>query len=186
MLMSLFTAVLTIMVGMASYAAGTTAAAKGRAYSVGAADLLAVLLVWLLLFTLRPLVDGHGWMLLLTVGVGWLVGWVVGLFRQRGQGNHAALPASELPEHAREKVVTAVVANPFKRAWQWWQAFSLRMGNTQGRLLMGFFYFLVVTSFALIVRLFSDPLTHKNSPSQSNWHSKEALDRTIETAQEQG
>lgn len=185
MFWTFFTAVLIIMLGMVSYAAGTTVAAKKGEYGVGGADLLAVLGLWGLLFGLRPWV-GHAELLLLIIALGVVWGWLVGSLRQRGQTGFAALPESELPEHAREKEATAVVTNPFKRAWQGWQAFSLRMGNTQGRLLMGFFYFLIVTPFGLGVRLFSDPLNSKNAPNQSNWQNKEAIDLTVESAREQG
>jgi hypothetical protein len=45
-----------------------------------------------------------------------------------------------------------------RRLLNGWKAFSRRMGNYQGRLILAFFYFVVVLPFGLLVRLFADPL----------------------------
>ncbi len=45
-----------------------------------------------------------------------------------------------------------------RTSWGRWQRFAVRMGNFQSRLLMGFFYFGIVTPFALLSRLAHDPL----------------------------
>jgi len=122
-----------------------------------------------------------------TIGVGVVVGYLVAAVRLAGRKDIYALPTSELPEHAREKTeATAVPGNILKRGWRRWTDFAGRMGEVQGRLLMGFFYFLVVTPFGLIARLFTDPLAIKKSPPQSNWHAKESTDLTLEAAKEQG
>ncbi|MBD0321263.1 MAG: hypothetical protein ICV87_13060, partial [Gemmatimonadetes bacterium] len=38
-------------------------------------------------------------------------------------------------------------------AWSAWKRFGARMGNFQGRMMMGIFYFLVLTPFALLSRM---------------------------------
>jgi hypothetical protein len=50
-----------------------------------------------------------------------------------------------------------------------WKAFSHRMGNYQGRLILAFFYFIVALPFGLLVRLFSDPLALRKPAA---WHEK--------------
>jgi hypothetical protein len=60
------------------------------------------------------------------------------------------------------------------------------MGNVQGRFLMGFFYFIIVTPFGLGFRIFTDTLGIKKAPKGSGWTEKEPLGATLEEAQEQG
>ena len=96
------------------------------------------------------------------------------------------IPKSELPEHAREKLAVGAESNAFKQFWLRWNAFASIMGNVQVRIIMGFFYFIVVTPGGLVMRVFSDPLEIKKQPAISNWTSKEATDTSIEAAKEQG
>jgi hypothetical protein len=178
--------IVLILLTMVSYASGITLAAGRREYPTAVLDLFIVAGLWLLLFWLRPQVERLP-LLAITVGLGVVVGYLVGAVRLARQQDAHALPQSELPEHAREKEGdTAVSGNLFKRGWQRWSDFAGRMGNVQGRLLMGFFYFFIVTPFGLGIRLLSDPLTSKKSPTQSNWHPKESIDMTLDSAKEQG
>lgn len=180
--------IVLILLTMVSYASGVTLAANQREYPVAVFDLLIVAGLWLILFWLRPQLS-HLPLLAVIIGLGVVVGYLVGAVRLAGRQDVYTLPASELPEHAREKegeADTAVPPNIFKRGWRRWNEFAGRMGNVQGRLLMGFFYFLVVTPFGLGMRLLSDPLAIKKSPPHSNWHPKENTDLTLEAAKEQG
>lgn len=186
-MLSFFSVLIVIFLTMVSYASGVTLAANRREYPTAVLDLLIVAGLWLLLFWLRPQV-GHLPLLAVTIGLGVVVGYLVGAVRLAGRQDVYTLPASELPEHAREKggEETAVSTNIFKRGWRRWNDFAGRMGNVQGRLLMGFFYFFIVTPFGLGMRLLSDPLAIKKSPPHSNWHPKESTDLTLEAAKEQG
>jgi hypothetical protein len=185
-MLELLSVIVLILLTMVSYASGITLAANRREYPTAVLDLLIVAVLWLALFWLRPQLDRLP-LLAVTIGLGVVVGYLVGAVRLAGYKDAHVLPSSELPEHAREKVAdTAVPHNIFKRGWQRWNNFAGRMGNVQGRLLMGFFYFIVVTPFGLGTRLFSDPLAVKKPPPRSNWHPKESTDLTLEAAQEQG
>ncbi len=184
-MLALVSMIIPILLAMVSFAAGITLAAKQREYPVAVVDLLGVIGLWLFIFWVRPQFS-HLLLLLVTLGVGILVGYVVGVVRLAGHHEANVLPKSELPAHAQEQAVTAVSPNLLKRAWQRWNDFAGRMGNVQGRLLMGVFYFVFVTPLGLGVRLFSDPLTTKKQPTQSNWQPKEASDLTLEAAREQG
>jgi hypothetical protein len=55
---------------------------------------------------------------------------------------------------------------PTRRFLDGWKAFSRRMGNYQGRLILAFFYFTVVLPFGLPVRFLSDPLSIRK---QTGW-----------------
>jgi hypothetical protein len=59
--------------------------------------------------------------------------------------------------------------NVFKRLWAAWKRFARQMGNFQGRVLLALFYFIIVTPFGLLVRLFSDPLRIKQRERSSFW-----------------
>ncbi|MCA9980286.1 MAG: hypothetical protein KDD89_05625, partial [Anaerolineales bacterium] len=133
---------------------------------------------------------GHLPSFALGVVVGVAMGFLRTKLRLRRDQSPAALPASELPEHAREKAETApTTSNPFRRAWQAWSQFAGEMGNVQGRMFMGYFYFIVVMPFALGAKLLSDPLEGKKQPATTGWHGREPASSdqpTLESTREQG
>lgn len=185
MILELFGALALILLTMVAYSSGITLVANRREYPVSFFDLLVVLTLWILVFWLRPNF-GRLPMLAIGVGIGIVVGYLIGIVRFAGQDSSRIIPDSELPEHAREQSETAVAGNIFKRGWRRWSDFAQRMGQVQGRLFMGFFYFAIVTPFGFIGRLFTDVLAIKKAPTNGNWHAKEQTPPTIEAAQEQG
>jgi hypothetical protein len=48
-----------------------------------------------------------------------------------------------------------------RRAWAAWQRFGRAVGQFQARLLLSFFYFVILAPFAVALRLFADPLAIK-------------------------
>ncbi len=73
----------------------------------------------------------------------------------------------------------------FQRLWAGWKRFARQMGNFQGRVLLAFFYFGIVTPFGLAVRLFSDPLHLQYDPGRSFWLDRPPAAANIETARRQ-
>ncbi len=70
-----------------------------------------------------------------------------------------------------------------RAAWQRWKRLAEKIGHFQAKLLFGLLYFLIVTPFALGVKLFSDPLGLKQaSPS---WREFARQTRTLEDARKQ-
>lgn len=57
--------------------------------------------------------------------------------------------------------------------WSRWKVLAQKIGTFQSKILFSLFYFLVMPPFAVIVKLFSDPLGLKKS-SSAKWHPKEA------------
>lgn len=45
-----------------------------------------------------------------------------------------------------------------KSIWYIWKVIAHKIGDFQARLVLSLFYFIVVTPFALVVKMFSDPL----------------------------
>lgn len=175
-----------ILLTMVGYSAGGTWAARDRDYLPGSADLWAVLGLWVGGLLLHGRLETQWVAIVAGLLSGFLVGLVVAQMRLAQKGDTPALPKSELPVHAQEKGETAVALSFFRQLWRRWTAFSARLGATQGRLLMGFVYFIFVTPFALGFKLTSDPLALKQPFPQSGWTAKETLDTTLETAQDQG
>ena len=58
---------------------------------------------------------------------------------------------------------------PLLRLWEAWKSFARAMGGFQSRILLGLFYFLIVTPFGIGVRVFGDPLLLRRARRSSNW-----------------
>lgn len=184
--MEILSAIMLVLLTLVGYSSGVTLASRKQPFLPTLLDLLLVLILWIGVFWLRVQLENRWLLIGIGLGIGILVGYVVTAIRLRGKDTRSEIPKSELPKHAREKVGLNQEENFFKRLWTRWSSFAAVMGNVQARIIMGFFYFIVVTPFGLIARIFSDPLVIKNQPSLSNWAAKEASDTTIQSAQEQG
>lgn len=55
-----------------------------------------------------------------------------------------------------------------RRLWEAWKRFGRRVADVQARFLLIFFYFVILSPFALLVRWRSDPLTIKRG-SATGW-----------------
>ncbi len=174
-----------VLLTLVGYSSGVAIAGGDRHMKPVFWDLVIVVIFWVLAFATRETFGEWGSIFV------WLIFAMMGaMMITRNRLRHVPahqIPDSELPEHARtadEK--TAVSDNIFVRAWESWKIFAEKMGNVQGRMIMGFFYFIIVTPFGLGARIFSDPLAIKKMPDRSGWVNKEPLDTTLETAREQG
>lgn len=175
-----------VLLTLVGYSAGVVLAARQREVYPSLLDLLLVAGLWLLAFTLRAGMTAHGWAVLVALALGLTAGLLVTLARFALSQEPPPLPKSELPEHAREQSPTAVSPSLFRRFWHAWSVFGAQLGAIQGRLLMGYFYFLFVTPFAIAFQLASDPLRLRQRPSATTWAAKEPLDITLDAAREQG
>lgn len=185
--MEFLSALALVMLTLVGYASGMALVGRERERDVQPFiwDLLLVVGLWVAAFRYRGVI-GEGLSLLVWLVAALILGAALTAVRVAGQP--AAMPKSELPEHVLklDSLTAAIPQNPFRRAWEAWKAFAADMGNVQGRFLMGFFYFIIVTPFGLAFRLFSDSLGMKKVPPNSGWSVKEPLGVTLEEAQEQG
>jgi hypothetical protein len=55
-----------------------------------------------------------------------------------------------------------------RRLWEAWKRFGKRLADIQARILLMFFYYVVLCTFALLVRWGSDPLAIK-SRNMGGW-----------------
>jgi len=65
-----------------------------------------------------------------------------------------------------------------RRLWARWRVIALKIGNVQSRVLLLLFYFLILAPFALLVKLFSDPLRCKLQ-DHSHWIPKAKSSRSV-------
>jgi hypothetical protein len=59
-----------------------------------------------------------------------------------------------------------------KRLWERWKSIAHKIGAFQSRVLLNFFYFLILAPFGLGVKLLSDPLRLKRQ-NRSHWLGRE-------------
>ena len=65
-----------------------------------------------------------------------------------------------------------------KLGWTRWKAIAHVIGNFQARVLLTVFYFVVIPPFALIVKLFKDPLALRGRAAESYWVSRPDPERS--------
>jgi len=70
-----------------------------------------------------------------------------------------------------------------KALWQGWVRVSKKIGDFQARLLLSFFYLVLVVPLGLMARLFSDPLAIRKSTA--NWSPRQTPPHRLEDARRQ-
>jgi hypothetical protein len=73
-----------------------------------------------------------------------------------------------------------------KRIWEWWVPIAHKIGNFQARLILTVFYFTLFMPFAILVKLFTDPLRIKPK-TKKGWIERkdERVDDLLERARKQ-
>ncbi len=170
--MGFISALVLAMLTMVGYSGGAAAAAKGRLRVPVLVDLLLVVLLWVALFAVREQL-GRWWTLIVAVVVSALVG---GLF--------TLLIRRSLPVAKEAPLDIPAGTGIFRALWLRWSHFSHKLGNFQGRLLMAFVYFLVVTPFGIGLRLFGDPLGRKKGAALG-WHEFHNTSHTMDESMRQ-
>ena len=71
----------------------------------------------------------------------------------------------------------------FKELWQRWVKVAKIIGDFQARLMLSFFYLIVILPIGLIARLCADPLALKKS--RASWDSRKSAPSRLEDARRQ-
>lgn len=147
--MDVLGAVALVLLTLVGYSSGNALAGRRKRLVPGIVDLLVVVVLWVAVFTARAELGLGKWQ---AIGAGLLLGLVVGaLFAALRPGNpdpRARLAHLDDEGETRPRTAPSLLDR--------WKAFAAEMGNFQGRMVMGFFYFVVVTPFALISKLGAD------------------------------
>lgn len=60
-----------------------------------------------------------------------------------------------------------------RRLWEWWKRVARKIGDFNARVILTLFYCILMTPFALILKLFTDPLRIKPKTTKK-WLEREA------------
>ena len=173
--MKFVTGLALVLLCLVGYSSGSVLAGRGKKLVPTLGDLLVIVILWISALMAREYL-GRWLAILAWLLVGVLVGAVL-----------VALRRSRLASASRNEVNTPSVdgENLFRRVWRKWTAFAAEMGNYQGRVMLAFFYFVVVSPFGLLMRLFSDPLRMRRSQRVSFWVKRPELGAGLEDARRQ-
>jgi len=144
--------IVLILLSLVGYSGGASAkAGKLTDLKPQLIDLILVLLIWGGAIYSRITFDLNKWLLILIwVILSVTIGVIAILFRK--------LPKEQ---SSNNKEPEKLSKNPIKKLWQSWKNFSERMGSFQSRIILSLFFFIIVSPFALAVKIFSDPLNYK-------------------------
>ena len=167
-----FSGLALVLLTLVGYSTGAVIGSRDGSVAPKLLDLCIVVVLLIAALTSRTVLDR--WV---AIGVWLVIGGLVslGLNRVRRGG----MPAKT------EKRVPIREGNPLTRLWEGWKDFAADMGNYQSRILLAFFYFLVVTPFGLLVRLLSDPLRIKPSAVNSFWVGRSEVSTELDEARRQ-
>lgn len=95
-----------------------------------------------------------------------------------------AMPVSPVDVQPLVSVTTPRPAGFVRATWERWKKIARAVGVVQTRILMVFFYFVLVLPIGVIMRLSGDPLRLKPREG-SNWTPHRQEDASLETARRQ-
>jgi hypothetical protein len=162
-----------VLLTLVGYSIGAVAGAKDRSPTPQLWDLGVVVVLWIIALFSRSTLGR--WV---AIGVWLLAGGLVSFVLSSARRN-------KMPSKAKNAAVPGQEGNFLERLWESWEGFATEMGNYQGRILFTYFYFLVVTPFGVLVRLFSDPLRTRFSTSPSFWDNRPAISNRLDEARRQ-
>ena len=131
-------------------------------------DLILVAIIWTAALYSRITYDFNRWLLIFVwVGIAVVIGWTAVSFRKL-----------EKKEKEEEEELPS---NLVKRLWHRWTGFSKRMSSFQSRVMLSFFFFVLISPVALIIRVVGDPLQIKQKKAMDTyWLAKTPSSTEIE------
>ena len=162
--------VVIILLTLVGYSSGKVLAGRSLKILPALWDVVAVLLLWVSAVSTRAAL-GKWSAVLVWLVLGGVVG-AVGTF---------IFKKFYVPLDIKEQIEETGL----RRIWQGWKAFAMEMGDFQGRMLLIWFYFIIVTPFGFLVRVFSDPLKIKKVSQTSYWIARTPDQSTLEDMKRQ-
>jgi len=161
MKMEILSGIALVLLSLVGYSGGAVGrAGKRRSVSPTALDLILVVFIWGGAIYSRRAYDFETWLLI----PAWMaLSAVLG---------GTAVSLRRLPDPAEIEPRAEMERPPgrFTKSWARWKRFSLRMGGFQSRMILSFFYFILVTPAALIIKALADPLRLKRRRhGRSDW-----------------
>jgi len=146
-----------VLLTLAGYSMGAVLGSRDRSATLQPLDLGVVVILWIAALASRASLGR--WT---AIGL-WLV--AAGLV----SFGLTSLRRNKMPARTTRATTSIQERGSLKGLWEGWKGFATEMGNYQSRILLAFFYFVAVTPFGLLVRLFGDPLRTKLSTGPSFW-----------------
>jgi hypothetical protein len=162
-----------VLLTLTGYSIGTVIGAKDRLPTPRLLDLVVVVMLWIVALFSRSALGKWA-----AIGVWLVAGGLVSFVLSSARRN-------KMPSKAKKAAVSGQEGNLSKQLWEVWKGFAAEMGNYQGRILLAFFYFLVITPFGVLVRLFGDPLRTRSSTNPSFWDSRLTVSSGLDEARRQ-
>lgn len=162
-----------VLLGLVGYSIGAVTGAKDRSPTPQLLDLGVVVVLWIIALFSRSTLGR--WV---AIGVWLVAGGLVSFALSSAR-------RSKMPSRPQKAAVPDQEGSFLKRLWEGWKGFAAEMGNYQGRILLAYFYFLVVTPFGVLVKLSSDPLRTRFLTNPSFWDDRPATDKGLDEARRQ-
>jgi len=161
-----------ILLTLVGYSSGRVLGRRGRKVVPDLLDILAIIVLW------ASAIASQGTLVKWLASLFWLlIGLAVGTIV-------TVLRCGSLLTAERQTVLP-VSGNLFQRGWERWKEFAHRMGNFQGRVLLIFFYFVIVPPFGFLVRVFHDPLRLRGGRGNSSWLERPTPNTNLDDARSQ-
>lgn len=163
-----------IFLPLLGYSLGRTNPKKGKSLRPGVLDVLFTLIIWIGSFTTQSIFDRTISLLIVFVLAG-VIGIIVTLF----------VSSNNQPGRTSISDKKSDGGSSLKRIWERYKNRMNEVGNFQSRLLLIWFYFIVITPFGFSVRMFSDPLNVQQKKHRSYWVSRPHSEDNLEKARRQ-
>jgi len=163
--------IILLLLCLVGYSGGATGrAGKVADLKPNITDLVLVLIIWAVAIYTRLAHNFNKWILIVMwIGISAALGIAVVTFRQLKR-----------KEDSIEEGPEQLSSTSFRRLWLKWKEFSQRMGSFQSRILLSLFFFLVISPFALTVKVLGDPLMIKHKMGRSFWLSRKETSEDLE------
>jgi len=152
--------IVLVLLSLVGYSGGATGrAGKNTDLKPVILDLILVVLIWTAAIYSRLTYDFNKWlMILIWIGISAVVGIAAVSFRRLQRGDETGQQETEY-----------LTSGIFKRLWFRWTGFSKRMGSFQSRIMLSFFFFIIISPAALIIRVLGDPLQIKKKKTMDTY-----------------
>jgi len=159
--MEILSFVALILLSLVGYSGGVVGkAGKSVEIKPQIVDLFLLLFLWTAGVFSKSTFALNKWLLILSwIVLAILLGVCRAFFRKKTMDISFAL---EKPDDLRSGLM--------RKLWTQWKHFGHRMGSFQSRVLLSFFFFIIVSPFALAVKWFSDPLGIKRQKHDTHWN----------------
>ena len=171
--MGFFTGLAIVLLTLFGYSGGRVLFTANRKIHPGVFDILFTILLGIVALWARNFLER--WItLLLFISIGLVAGVLTTLFL-----------LSTYPLEKKTSSESAESGSLMRKVRKSFTSFLTRTGNFQSRILLSWFYFIILMPFGILVRLTSDPLAIDKSKHESYWKLVPEKSDSLESARRQ-